>query len=80
VEIVPVDGQLIMPCRVLFTDGERLIGEDAKNAMTEIPANVVYQAKRLLGRRFHDPIVQEDIKHWPFKVINDDGFYQKKCV
>jgi len=73
VEIVSV-GHRITPSCVLFTDRERLIGEAAKNTMTKNPANVVYQAKRLLGRRFHDPIVQEDMKHWPFIVINDEGF------
>ena len=66
---------------MLFTaDRERLIGQDAINAMTTYSANAGHQAKRLLGRRFDDPVVQKDLKYWPFKVINDDGFYQWKCV
>jgi heat shock protein 1/8 len=56
---------------VAFTDTERLIGESAKNQCAMNPKNTVYEAKRLIGRRFSDPTVQSDIKRFPFKVIDD---------
>ena len=56
-----------------FTDSERLIGDAAKNQVAMNPQNSVFDAKRLIGRKFDDPTVQADMKHWPFKVINGDG-------
>jgi heat shock protein 1/8 len=50
-----------------------LIGNPAKNQATTNPTNTVFDAKRLIGRRFNDPTVQSDIKLWPFKVINAIG-------
>ncbi|CAF4269171.1 unnamed protein product, partial [Rotaria sordida] len=37
------------------------------------PNNTVFHARRLIGRKFHDPTVQADMKHWPFKITNDVG-------
>jgi L1 cell adhesion molecule like protein len=53
---------------VAFTETERLIGDAAKNQTAKNPVNTVFDAKRLIGRKFSDPIVQKDIKLWPFKV------------
>ena len=50
-----------------------MIGTGAKNQTNINPANTVFNAKRLIGRRFSDPVVQEDMKHWPFKVVCVDG-------
>jgi heat shock protein 1/8 len=47
---------------------ERLIGDAAKNQTAKNPINTVFDAKRLIGRKFNDPIVQKDMKLWPFKV------------
>uniref|UniRef100_A0A8C5H483 Heat shock cognate 71 kDa protein-like n=1 Tax=Gouania willdenowi TaxID=441366 RepID=A0A8C5H483_GOUWI len=61
------------PSYVAFTDTERLIGDAAKNQVAMNPNNTVFDAKRLIGRRFEDEIVQSDMKLWPFKVISDSG-------
>ncbi|KAL4710542.1 hypothetical protein ACJJTC_008944 [Scirpophaga incertulas] len=52
---------------------ERLIGDAAKNQVALNPSNTVFDAKRLIGRKFDDPKIQQDMQHWPFKVINDCG-------
>ena len=71
VEIIANDqGNRITPSYVAFTaEGERLIGDAAKNQLTSNPENTVFDAKRMMGREFSDKSVQGDIKHFPFKVI-----------
>ncbi|PIL34228.1 transporter [Ganoderma sinense ZZ0214-1] len=74
VEIVANDqGHRITPSWVGFSDDERLIGDSAKNAFHSNPQNTVFDAKRLIGRKFDDPELQKDMKHWPFKVASRDG-------
>jgi len=71
VEIIANDqGNRTTPSYVAFTDTERLIGDAAKNQVAMNPENTVFDAKRLIGRKFNDPTVQADMKHWPFKVIS----------
>uniref|UniRef100_A0A3Q3EN58 Uncharacterized protein n=1 Tax=Labrus bergylta TaxID=56723 RepID=A0A3Q3EN58_9LABR len=70
VEIISNDqGNRITPSYVAFTsEGERLIGDAAKNQLTSNPENTVFDAKRLIGRTWGDSTVQQDIKYLPFKV------------
>ncbi|KAI0830132.1 heat shock protein 70 [Trametes gibbosa] len=74
VEIIANDqGHRITPSWVSFTDDERLVGDSAKNAFHSNPENTVFDAKRLIGRKFDEPDVQRDMKHWPFKLVNKSG-------
>uniref|UniRef100_A0A0K0FK95 Heat shock 70 kDa protein 1A/1B (inferred by orthology to a human protein) n=1 Tax=Strongyloides venezuelensis TaxID=75913 RepID=A0A0K0FK95_STRVS len=74
VEIIANDqGNRTTPSYVAFTDTERLIGDAAKNQVAMNPQNSVFDAKRLIGRKFDDAAVQADMKHWPFKVVSADG-------
>jgi heat shock protein 5 len=74
VEIIANDqGHRITPSYVAFTeDGERLVGDAAKNQAPANPTNTIFDAKRLVGRRFDDRDVQADMKHFPFKLVEKD--------
>lgn len=66
-------GNRTTPSFVAFTDTERLIGDAAKNQVAMNPHNTVFDAKRLIGRKFQDSEVQADMKHFPFKIIEKGG-------
>ncbi|CAK4543054.1 unnamed protein product, partial [Aphanomyces euteiches] len=59
------------PSFVAFTDSEYLVGDVAKSQLATNPVNTIFDVKRLIGRKFSDPVVQEGIKHWLFKVVPD---------
>ena len=74
VEIIANDqGNRTTPSYVAFTDNERLIGDAAKNQVAMNPTNTVFDAKRLIGRKYDDATVQQDKKHWSFNVVNEDS-------
>ncbi|XP_052186189.1 heat shock cognate 70 kDa protein-like isoform X2 [Diospyros lotus] len=74
VEIIVNDqGNRTTPSYVAFTATERLIGDGAKNQVAMNPTNTIFDAKRLIGQRFSDKLVQSDMKLWPFKVVDGSG-------
>merc|ERR1712213_16616 len=74
VEFIANDqGNRTTPSYVAFTDTERLIGDAAKNQVAMNPTNTIFDAKRLIGRKFNESTVQSDRKHWPFQVVDQNG-------
>jgi len=71
VEVIANDqGNRITPSWVAFTDEERLVGDAAKNQYASNPHRTVFDVKRFIGHRFQDKDVQQDLKHYPFKIVN----------
>jgi len=69
VEIIANDqGNRTMPSYVAFTENERLIGEGAKSQVASNGPNTVFDAKRLIGKKYDDPAVQSDKKHMTFEI------------
>lgn len=66
-------GNRTTPSYVAFTESERLIGDAAKNQNSSNPKNTVFDAKRLIGRKFDDTNIQSDIQHWPFHITAGNG-------
>ncbi|KAJ7497078.1 heat shock protein 70 family [Mycena latifolia] len=77
VEIIANDqGHRITPSWVSFTENERLqvlVGDSAKSAFHSNPTNTIFDAKRLIGRSMDDQNMQQDVKHFPFKVTEKNG-------
>ena len=72
VEIIASEsGNRTVPSMVCFTDTERLIGDPAKSSAATFPRSTVFDAKRMIGREFKDPVLQADLKHFPYDVIAD---------
>jgi L1 cell adhesion molecule like protein len=66
-------GKPTTPSYVAFTDEERLVGDTARNQAVMNLTNTVFGVKRMIGRKFSDPILQQDMQRWPFKVIRGDA-------
>ncbi|XP_058756798.1 heat shock cognate 70 kDa protein-like [Vicia villosa] len=68
-------GNRITPSFVAFSGDQRLIGDAAKNQAASNPTNTIFDAKRLIGRKFSDTVIRNDLQLWPFKVVagNDDN-------
>ncbi|CAN1831137.1 Luminal-binding protein [Linum perenne] len=76
IEIIANDqGNRITPSFVAFAaaNSERLIGEAARNQASTNPTRTIFDAKRLIGKKFDDPEVQRDISFLPYPVVNRDG-------
>ena len=74
VEIIANDqGNRTTPSYVSFTDTERLIGDAAKNIVAVNPSNTVYDAKRMIGRKYDDEALQSDLKHFSYDVIDSNN-------
>jgi len=72
VQIIANDqGNRTTPSYVAWTNEERIIGDAAKNQVANNPTNTIFDAKRLIGRKYVDPLVQADKKLWPFTVLSD---------
>jgi len=81
VQIIANDqGNRTTPSYVAWTETERLMGDAAKNQVASNPTNTVFDAKRLIGRRFDDPVVQADLKLWPFTVVSDGSADDKPLI
>lgn len=73
-EIIPnSQGNRLTPSVVAFTTTDRLVGEAAVNQITRNSSNTIFSVKRLMGKRFSDTTVQQDLEKWPFQVIDKDG-------
>ena len=74
-------GEKRIPSMVCFKENEEiLIGGSAKNNMAEYPESTIFDSKRLIGLKFKNPAVQNDIKNWPFKVIEDEKTKKPKYI
>lgn len=72
VEIIANEqGERTTPSYVAFTPDERLVGTSAKNQGSLNPENTIFDAKRLIGRKFNDQSVKSDTILWPFQVIEE---------
>ncbi|PNX88777.1 heat shock protein 70 kDa, partial [Trifolium pratense] len=63
-------GNITIPSFVAFTNSQKLVGDAAKDQAASNPSNTIFDAKKLIGRKYSDPIIQNNLRLWPFKVIS----------
>lgn len=81
VEVIESPSGRTMPSWVAFTPQGKIIGSAAKAQVASNPQNTIYDAKRIIGRTFDDPVVAQEIKDFPFKIIAAEGHGEPKiCV
>ena len=81
VEVIANDqGDRTTPSWVAFTESDHIVGIGAKTQVGYNPENTVYDSKRLIGRFYNDPAIQQDLKHWPFKVKEGDKGKPLICI
>ena len=74
VKIIPDElGGLTTPSYATFTKRRRLVGDEAKHQAAAKPNSTIFNVKRLIGRKYDDPVVQNNLKHWPFQLGDDLG-------
>jgi L1 cell adhesion molecule like protein len=66
------------PSGAAFTDDERLVDDAAMDQAAMNLTNTVFGVKRMIGRKFSDPILQNDMPHWPFKTVRGDSERKEK--
>ena len=64
------EGARTTPSIVAFTENERLVGQAAKRQAVTNASNTIFAVKRLIGRRYDDPMIVKDQKHLSYKVVN----------
>ena len=67
------EGTRTTPSIVAFKDNEQLVGQAARRQAVTNPTNTIFEAKRLIGRRFDDPAIQKDVQTSPFKIVGADN-------
>jgi L1 cell adhesion molecule like protein len=79
VNIIPNEmGQYKNPLYIAFTDTDILFGDTAKSQISRNPKNTIFDITKLIGKKYEDPDIQENIKYWPFEIIKDsDSEYFK---
>jgi len=80
-EVIPSDsGNRTTPSMVGFSENEILVGDRAKYSLESDSVTIVFDSKRLIGRKFNDENIQSDMKFWPFQVIEKNGkpYFQVK--
>jgi len=67
------EGSRTTPSVVAFTEDGRIVGTPAKRQAVQNPENTIFAAKRLIGRRYDDPLIQKEKEMVPYKIVSGKG-------